>query len=74
MQESVRKSWPARLSALGFIFVIILGNVWLTYGLTNEPVPAWLGVAMAASIGVTLLGGAGLVGLLVWRRMRAPEL
>lgn len=69
MQASLRKSWPARLSALGFIAVIVFGNVWATYGITNQPVPQWLGVAMMAAIGLTLTGGAGLMALIVWRKL-----
>lgn len=74
MQDSLRKSWPARLSALGFILVVLLGNVWLTFGLTKEPIPTWLGIGMAVAIGLTLLGGVGLVALIAWRKLRAPEL
>ncbi len=77
MQAAIRKSWPARLSALGFIAVIVFGNVWLTFGLTHTPIPQWLGVAMAISIGVTLTGGVCLMSLITYRKFRplaeAPE-
>ncbi len=70
MQSAIRKSWPARLSALGFIVVIIFGNVWLTFGLTDTPIPQWLGVAMAAGIGVSLTGGVCLMALIIYRKFR----
>ena len=74
MQAALRKSWPARLSASGFIAVIVFGNVWATYGITNEAIPQWLGVAMASSIGVTLAGAGSLVALILWRKLHPlPE-
>lgn len=74
MQAAIRKSWPARLSALGFIAVIVLGNVWWTFGLTGKPIPQWLGVAMASSIGLTLFSGVCLMALMVYRKLNPlPE-
>lgn len=74
MESSLRKSWPARVAALGFIIIIVLGNIWATYGITGKPVPQWLGVGFAASMILTLAAAVVLIGMIVWRKLHPlPE-
>jgi ABC-type polysaccharide/polyol phosphate export permease len=42
MNELVKKSLPTKLAALGFIFMILMGNYWMVLVITNQPYPQWL--------------------------------
>lgn len=68
LDASLKKSWPARITAIGFIIVILAGNGWLAYGLMSEPVPELIGAGFAAGIAVSLVGGVALGALIVVRR------
>lgn len=47
----------ARLTAMGFIILMLGANVWLVLGLVGAPLPPWLKVS--AGVGVCLVGAGG---------------
>lgn len=49
-----RQSIFAKLTAIGFIVIVVLGNVWLTYALVAHDPPNWLMDAFLVS-GVYIL-------------------
>ncbi len=60
MIRYLRQSLPARVAAVGFIVVIVLGNVWLTYGLTGQTPPVWVAVSFLGGMVIAGCGGLGL--------------
>lgn len=50
MHPELRRSIWTRLVALGFIYLIVLGNVWVTYTVTGGYVPLSLRVAFFIGI------------------------
>ncbi len=50
MHPELRRSIWTRLVALGFIYLIVLGNIWVTYQVTGEHVPLSLRVAFFLGI------------------------
>lgn len=70
MDPILRKSWPARVAAVGFIVVILAGNAWLCFAMLGIPVPNAVSVSFAAGIAVSLAGGAGLAVLAAVNRLR----
>ena len=52
---------PTRITALGFIFVTLGGNVWLIYTLVGDPAPTWLVALFNGGILLAILGGIGMV-------------
>ena len=74
MHQTIRQSWPARLSAIGFIIVILAGNGWLVYALMGDPVPPVVSYAFAGGVFLALAGGLGLVLLTLKLRMAPPQL
>lgn len=49
--------WGRRVAAIGFILLIILGNIWATMMITNSQIPIWLYETGLAATGVAILGG-----------------
>lgn len=59
-------SW--RVTASGFIMVVIFANLWLARALSGSPVmPVWLASGMVLGLLTAAGGGVGL-GLAAWRR------
>lgn len=48
------KPWN-RAVAIGYIALIILGNVWLTYAMVAHPTPTWFHIASKVAIGFTVV-------------------
>ena len=42
MPDKIRKSILARLIAIGFIYIIVLGNIWFAQGVSGSPTPEWM--------------------------------
>jgi hypothetical protein len=52
-----RKSIGAKISAVGFSLIILLGNFWILYSLFGTAAPNWLTDGLKASALVTICGG-----------------
>jgi uncharacterized membrane protein len=63
MKSALRKSTPARIAALGFIVVVIFGNLRLTYALLGRPVSSWMQNGFALGVCLTLIGAVCLLAL-----------
>lgn len=50
MDSQLRKSIWTRSVALGFVYLILIGNVWVTYLITGGHVPLWMRVAFFIGI------------------------
>ena len=74
MRQELRLSLPARLTALSFIVLIVIGNLWLLEGLLGKSPPRWLQLGFLLGCGGVLVGGVGL-GFVAWRlhRQRLEE-
>ncbi len=60
MAQNWRSSFWSKVSALGFIVLVILGNIWFVEGLTGRESPPWLQVLFIANVLVLLISGFGL--------------
>jgi hypothetical protein len=64
----------ARAGAIGFILLIVVGNLWFVKSLTGEPIPEWM--RLVGTVGVVLAffgGGAVFFGIVGrwWKSSRA---
>lgn len=50
MDSHLRKSIWTRSVALGFVYLILIGNIWITYHITGSHVPLWMRVAFFIGI------------------------
>jgi hypothetical protein len=57
MRQDIRSSIWARLLALSFIVLILLGNVWFVLFVTGQRAPVWLYSILAGTMGSALLFG-----------------
>lgn len=48
-----------RLTALGFILLILIGNIWFALGLSGANVPNFLQLGAALGLGLVVVGGLG---------------
>jgi hypothetical protein len=55
-----QKSFGAKISAVGFALIILLGNFWILYSVFGRPSPNWLADGLRASALITLLGALSL--------------
>lgn len=62
-------AWSKRITAVAFILLIVLGNVWLVGMFTGSTAPAW--TANGFLIGIALAGLGGL-GMLIGRLIGGP--
>ncbi|SME88630.1 hypothetical protein [Pseudobacteriovorax antillogorgiicola] len=69
MPPKLRRSLVVRLIALGFIYLIVLGNIWFIQLFTEKVTPLWMqlafliGVAWVGILGVCL----GIYGTYLWK-------
>lgn len=63
-------AWSKRVTAIAFIVLIILGNIWLIGMFTGEPAPAWTASGFLFAIALAAVGG---VGMLIARFTTSPE-
>lgn len=61
MNPEVRKSAATKISAIGFIILILSGNLWLVYAILGSQVPFWVSYGFTTGVAVTALGGIALV-------------
>ncbi len=50
-------AWGRRCTAVGFIILILLGNLWASLRLTGAQIPAWLFDGGVGAVGLVALGG-----------------
>lgn len=72
METALRRSWPARITALGFVLVIAFGNFAIADIVMGVDIAAWTFNGMWIGIAVTVVGGISLVALSVARKLRPP--
>ena len=58
-----------RLTAVGFIILILGGNIWLVLGLLGAELPLALRVSAGLGVGLVAVGGLGLLGQGAMRRI-----
>ncbi len=64
MPEKIRRSWLAKLIAAGFIYIVILGNIWFSRGISGDSTPHWMMVAFV--IGMIWVLGLGVAMGVQW--------
>ena len=57
MRSALRRSPPARVVAVCFILIVILGNIWVTYAVVGREPPAWVQMSFPWVILSTLVAG-----------------
>lgn len=72
MRKTTRHSMPVRITALGFIFSILFGNLWLVYLLVGGTLPHWIGYGFY--LGVVMALGGGVSTVIRSFFAKAPEL
>lgn len=73
MAQNWRSSVWSKLSALGFIILVILGNIWFIEGLTGREAPKWLQILFLANVLGLLISGLGLGTHILWNIYRAKQ-
>lgn len=73
LDETLKRSWPARLAAVGFVIVILAGNGWFVYGFTGNQVPDLVSGSFSLGILMSLSGGLGLAALAIKRRISGVD-
>lgn len=69
MHPEVKKSTPAKISAIGFIVVIIFGNLWLANAILGTPMPFWVSYGFFSGVVVVVVGGVGLAMVMLNARI-----
>jgi len=72
LETALRRSWPARITALGFVVVIVFGNFAIADIVMGVDIASWTFNGMWIGIGVTVVSGISLAALLVTRKLRRP--
>ena len=73
MDLLTRRSWPARLTAFGFIVVILFGNFLLAELLLGQSLASWATAGMWSGILIVFGGGLGLLVSHACRRWHGPD-
>ncbi len=73
MHSEVKKSAPAKISAIGFIIVIVFGNLWLVNALLSTVTPFWVAYGFFTGVVLVFAGGAGLGYVLLMRQIAGPK-
>ena len=61
MDEQLRRSIWTKMSAIGFIYLIVLGNIWYAMLVVGAAPPEWLKISFYLGIFFVLASGAGLL-------------
>ena len=73
MHSEVKKSAPVKITAIGFIIVIIFGNLWLVNALMSTITPFWVAYGFFTGVVLVFAGGAGLGYVLLTRQISGPK-
>ena len=60
-QRSWYKSPPAKLAAIGFILLILMGNVWFSGTMTGGVAAPWVKHGLASGVVLVIIGSIGSV-------------
>ena len=60
MHLALRQSFSAKITAIGFIALILFGNFWLSYQLLASSPAVWIQTGFWLSILLVIAGGCGL--------------
>ena len=66
-------SMPVRVTALGFIFTIFFGNLWIVCLLFGIPLPMWIGYMFYLGVLLALGGGLAMLVNKVADQLQAPR-
>jgi hypothetical protein len=69
MDRSRYRSLPARLIALSFIALILLGNCWFVLALIGWRIPQWFSLLSYVAVSMALAGGLWLTAIGLRRRL-----
>ena len=70
MQSYLRKSIWTKMAAIGFIAIILIGNIWLVYFLSAQSPQPWLQFLLSISLIWTAISACGMgVKMLLHRVM-----
>jgi hypothetical protein len=69
MHPEVKKSAPVKITAIGFIIVIVFGNLWLVNALMSTVTPFWVAYGFFSGVVLVFAGGAGLGYVLLMRQI-----
>jgi di/tricarboxylate transporter len=73
VHPDVKKSAPAKISAIGFIIVIVFGNLWLVNALMETATPFWVSYGFFSGVIFVMVGGIGLALLLLSGRVTGDK-
>ena len=73
MHPEVKKSAPAKISAIGFIMVVIFGNLWLVNAVMSTVTPFWVAYGFFTGVVLVFAGGAGLGYVLLMRQVSGTK-
>ena len=73
MHPEVKKSAPAKISAIGFIIVVIFGNLWLVNAVLSTVTPFWVAYGFFTGVVLVFAGGAGLGYVLLMRQVSGTK-
>ncbi len=59
----MRSSISAKVTAIGFILIVLFGNLWLAYSLMGMEVPVWIQNGFMFGFLTAVIGGIGLVAV-----------
>ena len=65
MDRQLLQSSPARVVALSFVLLILLGNYWFALTVIGQPVPSWFPIASRAAMFGAIGGGLWLAAMAV---------
>jgi hypothetical protein len=64
LQPELKKSAPAKISAIGFIVLIVFGNLWLVNALIHVETPYWVSYGFFTGVVLVAVGGIALTALI----------
>jgi hypothetical protein len=73
LHPEVKKSAPAKISAIGFIIVVIFGNLWLVNAVMSTVTPFWVAYGFFTGVVLVFAGGAGLGYVLLMRQVSSTK-
>jgi hypothetical protein len=75
LRTELRHSFPARATAIGFVILVLFGNLWVVYAIINAKAPPWVSYGFGAGLILTGVAGIGLLGVALQqfiKRLREP--
>lgn len=70
MHPELKKSAPAKISAIGFVLLIIFGNLWLVNTMIQAETPYWVSYGFFTGVVLVLVGGVALTALIFAGKLR----